>query len=85
MKNLTSVKKFESVIEFLKILNILSLSKHKKFLASEGITSIKEGVKGDWVNKMYSYILTHFNDSNLRITELAQESNMSTSAFDHFF
>jgi AraC-like DNA-binding protein len=85
MKKLTSHKKFESAIEFLKILNILSLSKYKKFLASEGFTSIKEDVKGDRVNKMYSYILTHFNDSNLRIAELAQESNMSTSAFGHFF
>jgi len=85
MKHLTSVDKFESAMEFLEILNILSLSKHKKYLASEGLTSIKEDVKGDRVNKMYSYILTHFNDSNLRITELSSESNMSTSAFGHFF
>ena len=85
MKNLTLVKNFESAMEFLKILNILSISKDKKYLASEGFTSIKEDVKGDRVNKMYSYILAHFNDSNLRITELAQESNMSTSAFGHFF
>jgi AraC-like DNA-binding protein len=85
MKKLTSTNKFESALEFLTILNILSLSKHKKYLASEGFTSIKEDVKGDRVNKMYSYILTHFNDSNLRIAELAQESNMSTSAFGHFF
>ena len=85
MKNLSSTTKFESAIEFLTILNILSLSTHKKQLASEGFTSIREDIKGDRVNKMYSYILTHFNDSNFRIAELAQESNMSTSAFGHFF
>ena len=85
MKNLTSVNKFESAIEFLKILNLLALSKDKKYLASEGFTSFREDVKGDRVNKMYAYILTHFNDPSLRITELARESNMSTSAFGHFF
>ncbi len=85
MKNLTVVEKFESAMEFLKILNTLSISKDKKYLASDGLISIREDVKGDRVNKMYTYILTHFNDSNLRITELAHESNMSTSAFGHFF
>jgi len=85
IKNLTRVKKFESVMEFLKILNTLSISEDKKYLASDGFISIKEDAKGDRVNKMYTYILTHFTDSDLRITELAQESNMSTSAFGHFF
>jgi len=85
MKNLTSVNNFESTMEFLKILNLLSISKDKKPLASEGFNSMKEYEKGDRINKMYKYILTHFNDPNLRITELAQESNMSTSAFGHFF
>lgn len=85
MRGLTSDNSFESVLEFLKILNILSSSKCKKFLASEGFISIKENEKSDRVNKMYSYILTHFDDSNLRITELAHESNMSPSAFGHFF
>lgn len=85
MKNVTIEKKFESVVEFLKILHTLSISKDKQYLASDGFVSIKEDAKGDRVTKMYTYILTHFNDSNLRITELAQESNMSTSAFGHFF
>ena len=85
MKNLTVVKNFESVIAFLEILNTLSISKEKKFLASDGFMSIKENAQGDRVNKMYTYILTHFNNSNLRITELADESNMSASAFGHFF
>ncbi len=85
MKNLTVVKNFESVIAFLEILNTLSISKDKKFLASDGFMSIKENAQGDRVNKMYTYILTHFNNSNLRITELADESNMSASAFGHFF
>ena len=85
MKNLTLMEKFESVMEFLKILNMLSVSKDKKYLASEGFISIKDDVKGDRINKMYTYILTHFTDSNLRIAELAHQSNMSTSAFGHFF
>ena len=85
MKILTLAKEFESTIEFLNILNMLAVSKDKKHLASEGFISIKEDLKGDRINKMYTYILSHFNDSNLRITELAHESNMSASAFGHFF
>lgn len=85
MKNLTGENTFESTIGFLDILNSLSISKDKKHLTSEGFISIKEDLKGDRVNKMYTYILNHFTDSNLRITELAHESNMSTSAFGHFF
>ena len=85
IQNLIAIKGFEAVIEFLKILHILSISKDKKCLASEGFISIKVDEKGDRINKMFTYILTHFNDPNLRITELALESNMSTSAFGHFF
>jgi len=85
MQNLGSYKGFEAVIEFLKILHILSISKDKKYLSSEGFISIKNDKKGNRVNKMYDYILTHFSDPSLRITELASESNMSTSAFGHFF
>lgn len=85
MQNLGSYKGFEAVIEFLKILHILSVSKDKKYLCSEGFISIKNDEKGDRVNKMYDYILTHFSDPSLRITELASESSMSASAFGHFF
>jgi len=85
MLNLGSYKGFEAVIEFLKILQILSVSKDKKYLCSEGFISIKNDEKGDRVNKMYDYILTHFSDPSLRITELASESSMSASAFGHFF
>jgi len=85
MQNMRSYKGFEAVIEFLKILHILSVSKDKKHLCSEGFISIKNDEKGDRVNKMYDYILTHFSDPSLRITELASESSMSPSAFGHFF
>jgi len=85
MKTLKSNKNFNSVIEFLNILNILSISDDKKHLTSDEFIPINEDIKGDRVNRMYTYILRNFNDSNLRISELAQESNMSTSAFGHFF
>jgi len=53
-------------------------------LSSEGFISIKNDEKGDRVNKMYDYILTHFSDPSLRITELASELSMSASTFGHF-
>ncbi len=85
IQNLVAIKGFEAVIEFLKILHILSISEDKSYLASVGFISVRVDEKGDRINKMFTYILTHFNDPNLRIAELALESNMSTSAFGHFF
>ncbi len=85
IQNLVTIKGFDALLEFLKILHLLSISNDKKFLAGEGFVSIKEYDKGDRVNKMYNYILANFNDRNLRITKLAQEANMSSSAFGHFF
>ena len=85
IQNLIDTKEFVAVIEFLEILHILSISKDKRYLASEGFISIKEDEKGGRINEMFKYILIHFNDPNLRISELARESNMSTSAFGHFF
>lgn len=85
IQKLVSIKDFDAVIEFLKILHILSVSNDKEYLAGEGFISIRENERGDRVNKMYRYILANFNDRNLRISNLAHEANMSPSAFGHFF
>ena len=85
IQNLVIIKGFESVMQFLEILHILSISSHKEYLAGEGFISIKEYEKGDRVNKMYNYILANFNNRKLRITDLAYEFSMSPSAFGHFF
>jgi AraC-like DNA-binding protein len=85
IKNLVSVKGFHALLEFLEILHLLSISRDKEYLAGEEFISIHEYEKGDRVNKMYNYILSNFTDRKLRITSLAHEANMSTSAFGHFF
>lgn len=85
MMNLVTVKGFHALLEFLEILHLLSISGDKEYLAGAEFISIHEYEKGDRVNKMYNYILANFNDRNLRITNLAQEANMSSSAFGHFF
>jgi len=85
IKNLVQIKGFKAVLEFLAILHLLSISEDKKYLAGEEFISINEYEKGDRVNKMYNYILSNFNDRNLRIASLAHETNMSSSAFGHFF
>ena len=85
MQNLDSFKDFKAVLEFLQILHLLSISKDKTYLSSKGFSSIKNDEKSDRINKMYEYILSQFNDPSLRITELANEFNMSASAFGHFY
>lgn len=83
--NLVSIDGFYSVIEFMETLHILSVSKDKFCLASEDFVPLSEGESKNKINIVYSYILDHFNNPNLRITELAYRFNMSPSAFGHFF
>lgn len=82
---LVLLNEFDTFIEFLKILHTLSVSTDKTCLASEEFISMKEDGMEDKINTIYSYILNHFSDCNLRITELADRFNMSPSAFGHFF
>ena len=85
MKELVDLNEFDRTIAFLKILHALSVSTERRCLASEGFTPMKVGKLEDKTNTIYSYISNHFNDSNLRITELADRFNMSASAFGHYF
>jgi len=82
---LTQTKGFDSIVLFLELLQKLALSTEKNLLASAGFMSVTELSKENRINRMYSYILQHYNDPELRISDLADTFNMSTSAFGHFF
>ena len=82
---LTKCKGFDGVIEFLKLMDFLSKSFEKRFLASEGfkMNPIKSDSKR--VQLAYQFILSHFKDPNLKIRDVAFLVNMSESSFSHYF
>lgn len=85
MIKLTKGKGLEAVIEFLRILNVLSSSMEKKCLASKAFTADSEYRVEGKIDKVYTYILETFTNHRLRVSDIAFELNMSVSAFGHFF
>ena len=84
LKKLVTTSEFESVLEFLNLMNILASSKERSFLASTGFSSKPEHSKSQRINDVYEYILNNFN-KKIHLKDVAAIANMSESAFSHFF
>jgi AraC-like DNA-binding protein len=85
MRALTEDKGFANVIEFLSLLDLLSQSDEKAFLASEGFTPQAFKNTNNRIQITYAAILKNFTKPELRIGDLAKLVHMSDSAFSHFF
>lgn len=85
MVRLTEDKGFANVIEFLQLLDLLSLSTETNFLASEGFSPRKQQYENNRIQIAYSYMLKNFADPGLRLGDVAAKVNMSESAFSHYF
>ncbi len=83
--NLTEDKGFLNVIEFLRLLDLLSESSEAIFLSSEGFSSKVLSTHSNRIQMAYSYILKNFARTDLKISDVATYVNMSDSAFSHFF
>lgn len=82
---LTEDKGFLNVLEFLSLLDLLSRSDERDFLASEGFTpqAFKSG--NDRIQIAYACILRNFSNPELKMGDISKLVNMSESAFSHFF
>lgn len=85
MISLTEDKGFGNVITFLQLLDILSCSADKEFLASEGFTSEALRSDSNRIQIAYNYIMKCFHHQNIKIGDVAAQVNMTPSAFSHFF
>lgn len=83
--NLTSLQGFQTVIEFLQILHILSVSEKRKLMEYVYDTqSIVRISKSRRIAKVCDYIDKNF-DQPILLRDVAASVNMSESAFSHFF
>lgn len=85
MIGLTEDRGFTNIIEFMQLLDLLSQSTEAAFLTSEGFTPQALSSESTRIQQVYSYILKHFTDSNIKIGDVAALVNMSDSAFSHYF
>jgi AraC-like DNA-binding protein len=85
MNRLTGLSGVESATEFLLLLDLLSKSGQFEFLASEGFNVNPVQVNSKRLHAAYQYLLRHFQESGLKMSDVASEVNLGDSAFSHFF
>ena len=85
MQKLTGTSGLESVTEFLLLLDLLSKSSEVEYLANTGFNVNLVQTNSKRLNAAYQYIITHFQESSLKMSNVASEINLGDSAFSHFF
>ena len=85
IQRLTRLTGVESATEFLLLLDLLSKSRQFEFLASEGFNVNPVQVNSKRLHAAYQYLMRHFQDSGLKMSDVAAEVNLGDSAFSHFF
>ncbi|MFZ1678610.1 MAG: AraC family transcriptional regulator [Saprospiraceae bacterium] len=85
IEKLTGLSGLESVTEFLLLLDLLSKSSESEFLANTGFNVNLVQSNSKRLNAAYQYIIAHFQESTLKMSNVAAEVNLGDSAFSHFF
>jgi AraC-like DNA-binding protein len=85
MQKLTTMTGVESALGFLSLLDLLSKSKECTYLASAGFNTNPVQVNSKRLHAAYQYIMKHFKESSLKMSNVAAEVNLGDSAFSHFF
>lgn len=82
---LTAKTGMESASEFLLLLDLLAKSHEYELLASEGFNINPVQVNSKRLHAVYQFIRKHFQESGLKMSDVAAEINLGDSAFSHFF
>ena len=84
LRNVTKKEGLDRIIEFLKLLKMISSDSSYRVLTSIGYMSNISAQEVLGFNKVFDYLLKNFN-KNITLTEIAELSNMSTSTFCRYF
>jgi AraC-like DNA-binding protein len=85
MQKLVKLNGIQSAAAFLLLLDALSKSKETEYLASEGFNVNPVQVNSKRLHAVYQYMMKHFKESTLKMSDVAGEVNLGDSAFSHFF
>ncbi len=85
MIEMSDQKGFDNTLSFLKLLDIFSNSNDTKFLSSAVINNSPSPVLNNRIQIAYNYIFHHYLEENFKMHDVANELNLSESAFSHYF
>jgi AraC-like DNA-binding protein len=84
MVELVGLKGVESIIQLLKILDILAHSPDLHPIAHAGYVNLNKESETDRMNKVYEYVMQNFRQK-ISLEEVAALTNMSLSSFSRYF
>lgn len=84
MLKLLQLQDFDSVIQLMKILQVLAQSAEYQYLASEGYSNTMKRSDTDRMNKVHAFILEQFT-RRIMLEEVAGLAYMTPSSFSRYF
>lgn len=84
MTELLSIKGVESIIQLLKILNMLAHATECHPIAHAGYINLNKESETGYMSQVYDHIIKNFKEK-IRLEEVAAIANMSLSSFSRYF
>jgi AraC-like DNA-binding protein len=85
MIEMTENKGFDNTISFLKLLDVLSKGTERRFLSFLEFDISGPKTNNNRIQIAYAYIMQHFADPNFKISDVADQVQMTENAFSRFF
>jgi AraC-like DNA-binding protein len=85
MAEMTRSEGFDNAISFLKLLDLLSKTKGRRYLTSLNFNAKTTLSFNHRIQIAYSHIIQNYTNSDFKMSHVAKKVQMSESAFSHFF
>jgi len=81
---ISTLKGSERLIEFFRMINIMSKTKDQEMLSSTEFTKVENFQDGEKINKVFEYVFDNFNQK-IELAKIAAIANMSQTGFCRYF
>ncbi len=85
MIEMTENKGFDNTISFLKLLDVLSKGTERRFLSFLEFDTSGPKTNNNRIQIAYAYIMQHYADPNFKISDVADQVQMTENSFSRFF
>lgn len=85
MLRMTQESGINSILLFFKLLDTLASSHSFQHLVSVGFDQSVQQTSSKRLHAAYQYVIRHFKNAELRMSDVSAHINLSDSAFSHFF
>lgn len=84
LNTLFYMNEFDKMVEFLKILQLMSISEEFQILNAKGIALVVPNQDTQRIDTIYKYVRKHFKET-IALEDIASESNMTVPSFCRYF